>query len=127
MHPSMIVGQQPYINTMYKNTFVNDLLKLRTIPIEKRGILFEKGNDYFEKKKQRVTVKKVFKKLFNPPDDTFSYPIQKTLRNTNGIFDYIIRELINTNSKYLNNTNCVNLIRKMKRSDRFTWVVPRGF
>ena len=120
MHPSMIINQEPYTNSMYKNVFVNDLLNLRNIPIEKRGVFQKSGEDFSEKKKPRITLKKIINKIFNPPDDIFQYPIQKTLRNTKGVFDYIIQELIGTDSKYLDNTACVNLIRKMKRSDRFT-------
>jgi len=120
MSPSMIINQVPYTNSMYKNVFSEDLFNLRTIPIEKRGVFYQSGDDFLEKKKPRITPKKIVSKLVNLPDRVFQYPIQKTLRNTQGIFDTIIQELISTDSKYLNNAECVNLIQKMKRSDKFT-------
>lgn len=120
MDSSMIINQQPYTNSMFKNVFVGDLVNLRAIPIEKRGVYYQAGEDFLEKKKPWITPKKIINKICNAPDDNFQYPIQKTLRNTKSIFDNIIQELIGTDSKYLNNTDCVNLIRKMKRSDRFT-------
>lgn len=120
MDSSMIINQQPYTNTMYKNVLVGDLINLRDMPVENRGVFYQDGDDFLEKKKPRITLEKIINKIFNRPDETFQYPIQKTLRDNKNILDQIIQELIITDSKYLNNTDCVNLIRNMKRSDRFS-------
>ena len=120
MPASFILGQIPYINSMYKNVFIGQLEKLRSIPIEKRGVYYKKGEDYIEKAKPRITVKKIIDKLFNPADSSFPYPIQKILRNSNGVFGKVFIELRKDGSKYLDISNCIGLIEKNKRSNNFT-------
>jgi hypothetical protein len=120
MPASFILGQIPYTNTMYKNVFIGQLEKLKEIPIEKRGVYYKMGNDYVEKEKPRITLKKIQDKLFNPPDSSFPYPIQKILRSSDGIFNRIFQELEKSGSKYLDTTKCIELMNKHRRSNRFT-------
>ena len=120
MPASFILGQVPYTNTMFKNVFVGQLEKLKEIPIEKRGVYCKKGNDYVGKMKSRISLMKIYNKLFNPPDNSFPYPIQEILRNSNEIFEGILQELGKSNSKHLDTTKCIELINKHKKSNRFT-------
>ena len=120
MSPSLIKDQPAYVNSMFQNVFVDELEALKNIPIEKRGIYRQRGEDFVVRKKARISPGKIIEKLLNPSDNIVQYPIQKTLRTKKHLLNTIIEKLIPGDSTYLNKADCVKLIRKMKRSNEFT-------
>ncbi|MCB0807491.1 MAG: hypothetical protein KDC05_16985 [Bacteroidales bacterium] len=117
---NLLKDQKAYINALMKMALTDDLSILKEVPFELRGKLVVSGENFQPKKRSKFTFANLRSKMLNPPDPTFQYPIQQTLRKFPEIWDTIHNELQMSNSKYLDPEKCIALIDKNKRSNIFT-------
>ena len=114
----VLENQKPYINTMFKNAFIENYKSLASIPADQRGKFFQVGGNFTTKKKRKYTFRKLLKKIFNTYDQDYSYPIRPLLDKRKS-FKAVIEIIRTSYPEYLNRDKVLKYVKKHRRSEFF--------
>jgi hypothetical protein len=115
----LLSGQKIYFNAMFKHTFSGKLNKLKTIPVEFREKIIQKGNDFPVNFKRYGILYRIIKKMLALPERFYPYPIFSFFRRSPANFLRLIESLTGNASEFIENSNVILMVQKNRHREYF--------